>query len=238
MNITFLGTSHGIPEPNRRCSCTMLEFNDNIYFIDMGVMAIYDMITLGKKVENVKSIFITHLHGDHSNGLFSFIDLINWYYKLSNPSIIIPNINAEKIFDEWLNMTKTKSKKINYIETVDGLVYKDNNIIVTAQKTMHCNRSFAYLIENNDKRILFTGDLSNPSVDFPSELCKNKIDLAVLEAAHFPATEYSPIIEKYNFQNIIFNHYAPWNIPNIQKLITKYNDKNILLSNDYLQYSL
>ena len=74
-------------------------------------MAIYDMITLGKKVENVKSIFITHLHGDHSNGLFSFIDLINWYYKLSNPSIIIPNINAEKIFDEWLNMTKTKSKR-------------------------------------------------------------------------------------------------------------------------------
>ena len=69
MQITFLGASHGVPEANRRCSCTLIETNGRYYFIDMGVNAIDALRTRGIEVEDVKGIFITHMHGDHTNGL-------------------------------------------------------------------------------------------------------------------------------------------------------------------------
>ena len=36
MNITFLGTSHGVPSAERYCSCTMIEVGGATYFIDCG----------------------------------------------------------------------------------------------------------------------------------------------------------------------------------------------------------
>lgn len=81
MQITFLGASHGVPEANRRCSCTLIETNGRYYFIDMGVNAIDALRTRGIEVEDVKGIFITHMHGDHTNGLISFVDLISWILK-------------------------------------------------------------------------------------------------------------------------------------------------------------
>ena len=51
MQITFLGASHGVPEANRRCSCTLIETNGRYYFIDMGVNAIDALRTRGIEVE-------------------------------------------------------------------------------------------------------------------------------------------------------------------------------------------
>ena len=61
MQITFLGASHGVPEANRRCSCTLIETNGRYYFIDMGVNAIDALRTRGIEVEDIKGIFITHI---------------------------------------------------------------------------------------------------------------------------------------------------------------------------------
>ena len=51
----------------------------------MGVNAIDALRTRGIEVEDVKGIFITHVHGDHTNGLISFVDLISWYFKTADP---------------------------------------------------------------------------------------------------------------------------------------------------------
>ena len=196
------------------------------------------MITKGQKVEKVKGIFITHLHGDHSNGIFSFIDLINWYYTKCDPVIFIPNIDAKKVFDLWLETTKALNRELKYEETFSGTIFEDENIKVTAQKTMHCNRSFSYLVESNNKKVLFTGDLCRPDKDFPNELCENGIDIAIFEAAHFPATEYSEVIKKHNIKTVYFNHYAPWNIPNIQKLSSLHDDLTVKFTNDGMELQI
>ena len=92
MRITFIGASHGVPEPNRKCSCTMIEISGRYYFIDMGTPSIDHLVTAGIPVDAVKGIFITHMHGDHTNGLVSFIDLISWYFKTADPTICSINL--------------------------------------------------------------------------------------------------------------------------------------------------
>ena len=85
MRIIFFGSSHGVPEPNRRMSSILVEVGENRYFIDMGTQSIEQLITRRIPVESVKGIFITHMHGDHTDGLPAFLDLTGWYFKKPTP---------------------------------------------------------------------------------------------------------------------------------------------------------
>ena len=60
MKITFLGTSHGVPEANRKCSCIMIEVGENIYFVDMGMPVVDELRTRGKSMAAVKGASLLH----------------------------------------------------------------------------------------------------------------------------------------------------------------------------------
>ena len=45
MRLVFFGTSHGVPEPNRHCSCAMVECGEHRYFVDMGMMAMAELVS-------------------------------------------------------------------------------------------------------------------------------------------------------------------------------------------------
>ena len=208
MKITVVGSSHGVPEANRRCACFMIEINDNIYFVDMGTSAMDGLRKRGKPIENVKGIFITHMHGDHTNGLVQFVDLITWYFKKVDPVIVIPDPEAGRVIKDWLRVTLNGSEKdIEYRQTKEGLVFDDGILKVSAIATKHCAGSHAYVLEAEGKRVLFTGDLRNPSVDFPH--VHQPLDLMICECAHFPATDYLSVLEKLELNRICFTHYSP-----------------------------
>lgn len=209
MKITFVGSSHGVPEPNRKCSCIMIETNNRVYFLDMGTSAIDALCSRGIAVDTVKAVFISHMHGDHTNGLIQFVDLLTWFYKTPNPAIFLPDIHAANVIHDWLKVTLNNAeKKMDYRPIVTGKLYNDNVLQVTAIATQHCPGSHAYLMEAEGKSVLFTNDLRNPSVDFPAIPEGKNVDLLVCESAHFPATDYLPILEKGGFQKVCVTHYS------------------------------
>ena len=114
MRVVFFGSSHGIPEANRRCSCALGEGGENRYFIDMGIMAIDELVNRGIAVDSVKGIFITHMHGDHTNGLISFVDLCSWVYKTAEPKIFLPKVEGKEAIEAWFKVTGTKSREFDY----------------------------------------------------------------------------------------------------------------------------
>lgn len=241
MKISFVGSSHGVPEPNRKCSCIMLEVGENVYFIDMGTSAIDYLRTRGISIDRVKGIFVTHMHGDHTNGLVQFIDLITWYFKTPDPVVCLPDIKAAKVIDDWLKVTlNTIEKKINYRETKSGVVYDDGVLKATAIPTKHCPNSHAYLIEAEGKRLLFTGDLNRPGNDFPNVGITDEIDLIVCESAHFPATEYLPVFENRNIKKVVVTHYVNKYYENVYALTQALAEKGIesQIATDQLEISL
>ena len=173
MQITFLGASHGVPEANRRCSCTLIETNGRYYFIDMGVNAIDALRTRGIEVEDVKGIFITHMHGDHTNGLISFVDLISWYFKTADPEICLPNLEGVEAIRAWLKANHCEMRDLRFKKVTDGTIFDDGYLKVTAIPTQHCPDSHAFFVEAEGKAVLFTGDLKHPNVDFP-KIAKEK----------------------------------------------------------------
>lgn len=69
---------------------TLIEIGESRYIIDMGTQSIEELITKGIAVQSVKSIFITHMHSDHTTGLISFLDLCNRYFKKADPCVYLP----------------------------------------------------------------------------------------------------------------------------------------------------
>jgi len=218
MKITFFGAGHGVPEPNRKCSSTMIEACGNRYIIDMGSQAIEDLVTRRVPLETLKAVFITHMHGDHTNGLMSFIDLCSWFWELknANPKFYLPGDldRSKAAITEWLACNGTKIRPFEFLPVNEGVLFDDGALRVTAYRTKHTDSSFSYLLEAEGKRVLFSGDLNydGPAKanDFPVAALEKPVDLAVCEMAHFEATEYYPILKgNKSIKKLCFNHYSP-----------------------------
>ena len=223
MKIVFFGASHGVPEPNRKCSCTMIEAGGNRYFIDMGVNAIDGLITRGISPNEVKTVFVTHMHGDHTDGLIPFIDLCNWYFKASAPVFYLPadTDQVKTAIAGWLGCNGSQMRDFEFHNVQEGALYDDGVLKVTAYRTLHIGESYCYLLEAEGKRVFFSGDMCHkgPQNDFPTCIFEKTVDLAICEAAHFHATEYLPMFEgQTNLKKLCFNHYSDKHLASVLEM--------------------
>lgn len=244
MRIVFFGTSHGVPEPHRRCSCTLIELGERRYFVDMGTNAMDELIDRGMAPDSVKAIFVTHMHGDHTNGLVPFIDLASWYFKTVRPAILMPEMQALEGLKIWLTANGTPYTGMDYRLTEPGEVYNDGFLRVSAFRTQHCAVSYSYLLEelSTGKKALFTGDLRGPEIDFPLDFLAQNPDLVVCEAAHFTADRYLPVFRGCGAKKICVNHYGDnygiENIHHIQELARALAPLPVLRASDGLEIAL
>ena len=215
MRLTFLGSSHGLPEPNRKCSSILVEIGENRYLMDMGTDITEPFATKGLSLSSIRAIFISHMHGDHTNGLIPFLELCNWAYRDEvNPEILLPGDldKTKNAIAAWLRCNATcEPYPFKYKSVACGTLYEDGVIKVSAYQTKHTASSFAYLLEAEGRRVLFCGDLSHngPADDFPVSVLDAPLDLAICEAAHFDATEYLPIFQgNQNLKRLCFTHYS------------------------------
>lgn len=239
MKITFFGSSHGVPEPGRKCACLLLELGEVRYFIDMGTPPVDGLVVRGIPVESVRAVFISHMHGDHTNGLFPFCDLINWYYKKADPTVYLPSEGADEILRSWLISSADKDRGIRFDRVREGVFYDDGLLRVSAILTRHSRRnSYAFLFEAEGKRFLYTGDLSAPPADFPVAALAEPVDLMICESAHFPSTEYLPYLEGKDVKKIVVTHYTTARIPAFLEFKKAMGDVPVSLANDNMEILL
>ena len=204
----------------------MIEIGNRIYFVDMGTQAIEDLRRYGKEVEAVKGIFVTHMHGDHANGILSFVDLCNWFFTGAEPKIFLPTEEGVEAVKGWINaLDKHTWRGIDIDVTKEGVFYDDGFLKVTAVRTQHTRMSYCYFIEAEGKKILFTGDLRSPSIDYPKEAFGKRLDMVVCESAHFSPLEYIPVFEKSDIKKVFINHIQPRKLPIAQQLIEELNGR-------------
>lgn len=234
MRITFLGTGHGIPEKDRRCSSAMLSSGGRLYFIDMGTMSVEDLQKMDLPVRDVRGIFITHMHGDHVNGLPAFADLCNWYFTDADPEILLPSEEGCRALTVWLDALEAGNRKqpLRVSAYGPGVIFDDGVLRVTAFKTLHTASSHALLCEAEGKKILFTGDLRRPAEDFPSDAAKNGLDVAVCETAHFPPEEYLPVWSGKHIKTAVLQHIQPRKLPLAEELTRRITDPRVLVAED------
>lgn len=212
MRITFIGTSHGVPEPNRKCSCTLLEIGTKKYLIDAGTDPIPELINRGIHPNEINAVFITHNHSDHTAGLVPFVDLCSWFYTDTDPLIHLPEMELLDGLKAWRKALHGEIRKeLRFAEIKEGLIYDDGTLRVTALKTGHIPNAYAFSLEAEGKHVLFTGDMKHgdgPTADYARYTAETKYDLVVCECAHFDAMQYLEPIRKNPPKRFFFSHYS------------------------------
>ena len=216
MKITFLGTADGKPSAERYCSSTMIEAGGNLYFIDCGAPLIDILLRRGEDVSKVKTIFITHTHNDHMDGVIPIAALFSWHYRDYQMDIYMPEEKVIGLTKQLLaaQMGSLDEARVRFHEVTEALRYDDGTLKVTCVPTRHLagqNRpSFSYIVEAEGKKALFTGDLSGHLTEKDFPVCKGvSFDLAVCEMAHFSAEEVKPYLKELDTKKLLFNHVFP-----------------------------
>lgn len=179
--IVMLGTGTPRPDPARCGSATAIVVDDTPYLIDFGagvmrrVEAAYEkgLTALGYAGVNIKTVFLTHLHSDHTIG---YPDLIftPWVMGRHDPLTVYgPNGIAamtEHVLKAWqvdidartggLNRHNVTGCRVQAQEIAPGVVYRDGNVVVTAFPAYHEEMvdSFSYRFDTKDRSIVISGD--------------------------------------------------------------------------------
>jgi ribonuclease BN (tRNA processing enzyme) len=200
--LILLGTGGGpTPKKNRSAPAQVIVCNGASYVVDCGNGVARQYVTAGLKLNDIKSVFITHNHSDH-NADYGNLLLLAWETDLAMPVDTYgppPLVNMTRSFLE-LNAydiairTKDEGRPVfaplirpHEIYT-GGPVMQDANVKVTAALAKHppVEPAFAYRFDTTDRSIVISGDTA--PTDAVIELARGA-DVLVHEVMHLPSLD-------------------------------------------------
>jgi len=197
--VVFLGTGTPLPDPDRSGPATAVVVGGAAYLFDAGPGVVRRAMQARRSgiaeldSVNLKTVFLTHLHSDHTMGLPDLM-LTPWVMGRQAPLELFGPVGSQAMvrgiqagwaedIDHRLNDLQPATPdgyKVNVHEmTGGGQVYKDANVTVTAIPVDHgAWRAFGYKIETADRTIVISGD-ARPT-DALTEACA-RCDLLIFE---------------------------------------------------------
>lgn len=178
--VVMLGTGTPQPDPDRSGPSTAIVVNNSVYLVDFGpgVVRRAAAAQLERGISaldptNIRVVFLTHLHSDHTAGYPDLI-LTPWVMGRKIPlevygpkglGSMTEHILAAYREDIQIRMTGMEHGtpdgwRVNTHEITAGVVYKDANVTVTAFPTRHGDwkETFGYRFDTADRSIVISGD--------------------------------------------------------------------------------
>ncbi|MBF2098497.1 MAG: ribonuclease Z [Gloeomargaritaceae cyanobacterium C42_A2020_066] len=153
MEITFLGTSSGVPTRSRNVSSLALKLDQQaeIWLFDCGEGTQHQFIRSDLRVSQVRRIFITHLHGDHIFGLMGLLATRGMAGN-QEPVDLYGPANLDAYLKACSRYSHTRLSYGVKVHTVSpGLVYEDDHYQVTCLPLHHRVTAFGYRVSERDR---------------------------------------------------------------------------------------
>ncbi len=158
MNITFLGTSSGVPTLTRNVSSIALKLSQSseVFLFDCGEGTQHQLMKSNIKSSQIKKIFITHMHGDHIYGLPGLLATLGLSGKSKGIEIYGPS-ELKKFINSALSNSFCKlSFPLNFIEVENfafnnKILFEDNKLKVNCTCLKHKVPSYGYRVTEKDK---------------------------------------------------------------------------------------
>jgi ribonuclease Z len=157
MIITFLGTSSAPPQVDRSQSSISLKYRGHNLLFDVGEGTQFQMIKNKTSLKNL-TIFLTHLHSDHTLGLIGLLTTRDFFSVTSPVTIIGPPWTSSFVFLQLLAYRLKPDYEIKIIETEGGLVLSNNDFYVESFKVSHSENSYGYKIVTHKPLGVFNVD--------------------------------------------------------------------------------
>lgn len=153
MEITFLGTSSGVPTRSRNVSSVALRLiqRGEIWLLDCGEGTQHQLIRSNLRSSQIRRIFITHMHGDHIFGLMGLLASCGMAGTVSEIDLYGPPGLDRYIENcqKWSQMHLHYTLRVHTI--APGLVYEDGDYAVTCGPLHHRVTAYGYRIQETDR---------------------------------------------------------------------------------------
>jgi ribonuclease Z len=153
MQITFLGTSSGVPTRSRNVSslAVRLPQRSEVWLFDCGEGTQHQILSSEIKISQISRIFITHLHGDHIFGLMGLLASCGLAGNASRIDIYGP-AGLNDYLQACSRYSQTHfSYPIKVHQTRPGVVYEDDEFIVKCGRLEHRVTAYGYRVEEKDR---------------------------------------------------------------------------------------
>ncbi len=158
MQVTFLGTSSGVPTLNRNVSAMVLKppQRSELWLFDCGEGTQHQFIKSNLKLSQIKKIFITHMHGDHIYGLPGLLASIGLAGSSLGIEIYGPT-PLKNFIDSCLYNSSSRLAyplKFHQVENAaisQEILFEDSDLEVKTAPLKHRIPSFAYRVNQKNR---------------------------------------------------------------------------------------
>ena len=198
--VVMLGTGTPNADPDRHGPAVAVVVDDWSYLFDAGVGVVRRAAAAERagitalRAPNLKRVFLTHLHSDHTLGLADLI-LTPWILERDSPLEIYGPAGTRPMADHLLAAyaedlrIRTRGgepphhhdpQRVLVHELEPGVVYRDERVTITAFPVKHgaWEQAFGYRIQGPDRVVVVSGDTGPDS--HLEEQCK-RCDVLVHE---------------------------------------------------------
>lgn len=177
--VVMLGTGTPNADPERSGPSLAIIVGDSSYIVDLGPGVVRRAAAASKsgiralEMPNLKTVFLTHLHSDHTAG-FADMMLTPWVLERKEAlSVYGPKgvkamaENLQRAYREDIRIRLyggEPSNKTGYVvrahEIQPGVIYRDDKITVKAFRVRHGSwgEAYGYRFETADRTIVVSGD--------------------------------------------------------------------------------
>jgi len=158
VNITFLGTSSGVPTLTRNVSSLALKLSQKaeVWLFDCGEGTQHQLIKSTIKSSQIRKIFITHMHGDHIYGLPGLLATLGLSGNSKGIDIYGPS-NLKNFISSALKNSYCKiSFPLKFFEVENSAqtntnLFEDELMEVKCASLKHRLPAFGYRVNEKDK---------------------------------------------------------------------------------------
>lgn len=172
--VLLLGTGYPRPDPERAGPSTVVIAGDAWFVVDAGRGATMRLAATDLKYANLRGVFLTHLHSDHTAGLPDLFNTSWQFGRKTVPLELYGPRGTKKLADamldffaEDIHLRRDVLEKhpaagatIRTHIVREGVVYDDGKVKITAFAVDHrpVVNAFGYRFESGGRTVVVSGD--------------------------------------------------------------------------------
>lgn len=221
--ITILGSSSGNPSPDRANASLILKAGDGIYQFDAGEGFSSSALRHNIDHHKIKAIIISHMHPDHTAGLFLEIQMMYLAKRTAPLAVLLPEegIAAVKGF---MLAGYLFPERLGFDLSIKPIrpdpAFRDGNVAVYVRANTHLShyrksiedggypnlmQSYSYVIKADARKIIYSGDIG--SFDDYADLLDG-CDLLITEGLHVDIETLFEKSAQSGLKRIVLTHLS------------------------------
>jgi len=222
LRLQFIGTGDAFGSGGRFNTCFRVERIEGDFLIDCGASSLIALRKLGAELNAIRTIFISHLHGDHFGGLPFFVLDAQFYSRRQTPLTLVGPPGFKDRLAEAMEVffpgSSTAARKFETTvrEVAPGSVSEIDGITLTTVEMRHAcgSPALGLRFQVGEKTIAYSGD--GEWTEALIELGRDA-DLLILEALSFDKRisqhlDYASIRDnavRIGAKRIMLTHFGP-----------------------------